>query len=239
MVRRLILDALQSWVYQGKSGQVLDPERLYDASAVLAGTILMASSISGSGPGTWDSSVSLTTLLPIVARQRDLFYQRLLELATGDRGRRLRKLAAQSRQPFGHVRHDLNMFLAKYGADQIQHRHLSWMFARMGYEQASRDEASIIPCLSARIESEIHARLVMINRLVRSGELDQARRLITEVIELWHRGIRCGGLADPGAFSASRDCSHSFPTAKTPFPTIASKYSSISSDNSSTRAHSL
>jgi len=197
MVRRLILDALQSWVCQGKSSRTLDPERLYDASAVLAGTILMASSISGSGPGTWDSSVSLTTLLPIVARQRDLFYQRLLELATGDRGRRLRKLAAESRQPFGHVRHDLNMFLAKYGADQIQHRHLSWMFARMGYEQASREEASIIPCLSARIESEIHARLVMINRLVRTAELDQARRLITEVIELWHRRIRCGGLADP------------------------------------------
>ncbi|MEY3175694.1 MAG: hypothetical protein RLZZ436_3608 [Planctomycetota bacterium] len=195
MVRRLILDALQSWVEEGGSGP--DPERLYDASAVLAGTILMASSISGSGPGTWDSSVSLTTLLPVVARQRDLFYQRLLELATGERGRRLRRLAAESRQPFGHVRHDLNMFLAKYGADQIQHRHLSWMFARMGYEQASREEATIIPCLSARLESEIHSRLVMINRLVRSGQLDQARRTISEVIELWHRGIRCGGLADP------------------------------------------
>ena len=199
IVRRLILDALQAWASypNGKSNSTPDPERLYDASAVLAGTILMASSISGSGPGAWDSSVSLTTLLPIVARQRDLFYQRLLELATGERGRRLRKLAAESRQPFGHVRHDLNMFLSKYGADQIQHRHLSWMFARMGYEQASREEASVIPCLSARIESEIHARLVMINRLVRTAELDHARRLISEVIELWHRGIRCGGLADP------------------------------------------
>ncbi len=199
IVRRLILDALQAWAgfSGGKSSSNPDPERLYDASAVLAGTILMASSISGSGPGAWDSSVSLTTLLPVVARQRDIFYQRLLELATGERGRRLRKLAAESRQPFGHVRHDLNMFLSKYGADQIQHRHLSWMFARMGYEQASREEASVIPCLSARIESEIQARLVTINRLVRTAELDQARNLISEVIELWHRGIHCGGLADP------------------------------------------
>jgi hypothetical protein len=201
MVRRLILDALQSWVERNKDPDdphyVLDPERLYDASVVLAGTILMASAISGSGPGTWDSSVSLTTLLPIVARQRDQFYQRLLEIAQGERGRRLKKLARETRQPFGHVRHDLNMFLSKYGADQIQHRHLSWMFARMGYEQASREEASFIPCLSARFESEIQARLVMLNRFVRKGELDQARRLIAEVIELWNRGIQCGGLADP------------------------------------------
>ncbi|MEY3459856.1 MAG: hypothetical protein RL215_3013, partial [Planctomycetota bacterium] len=199
IVRRLILDALQSWIDRGnpQPNSSPDPERLYDASAVLAGTILMASSISGSGPGTWDSSVSLTTLLPVVARQRDQFYQKLLELARGERARRLRRLARESRQPFGHVRHDLNMYLSKYGADQIQHRHLSWMFARMGYEQASREEASVIPCLSARFESEIHARLVMINRFVRNGELDQPRRLLSEVIELWHRGIHCGGLADP------------------------------------------
>lgn len=41
----------------------------------------MASAISGSGPQTYDSSVSLTSLLPIVARQRDHFYQRLLDTA--------------------------------------------------------------------------------------------------------------------------------------------------------------
>ena len=200
IVRRLILDSLLDWINAGKKTadtSDTDPERLFDASAVLAGTILMASAISGSGPQTYDSSVSLTSLLPVVARQRDNFYQRLLDTATGDRGRRLKKLAAESRQPFGHVRHELNMYLAKYGADQVQHRHLSWMFARMGFEEASCEEASVIPCLSARFESEIQSRLVMVPRIVHSGELDTARRLITEVIDFLHRGIECGGLVDP------------------------------------------
>jgi hypothetical protein len=195
VVRKLILDSLLDWI--GDDAENPDPERLFDASAVLAGTILMASSISGSGPQTYDSSVSLTSLLPVVARQRDHFYQRLLDTATGDRAKRLKKLAAESRQPFGHVRHELNMYLAKYGADQVQHRHLSWMYARMGFEDASREEASVIPCLSARFESELQARLVMIPRIVRAGELDRARQMITEVIDLLHRGIECGGLVDP------------------------------------------
>ena len=150
----------------------------------------MASAISGSGPQTYDSSVSLTSLLPIVARQRDNFYQRLLDTAKGERAKRLKRLANESRQPFGHVRHELNMYLSKYGADQVQHRHLSWMFARMGFEKASCEEASVIPCLSARFESEIQSRLVMVPRLVRNGELDTAQRMITEVIDLLHRGYR-------------------------------------------------
>ena len=195
VVRRLILDSLIDWIHSG--GGKPDPERLFDASAVLAGTILMASAISGSGPQTYDSSVSLTSLLPIVARQRDNFYQRLLDTAKGERAKRLKRLANESRQPFGHVRHELNMYLAKYGADQVQHRHLSWMFARMGFEKASCEEASVIPCLSARFESEIQSRLVMVPRLVRTGELDTARRLVTEVLDLLHRGIECGGLVDP------------------------------------------
>lgn len=195
VVRRLILDSLLDWIHA--DGDKADPERLFDASAVLAGTILMASAISGSGPQTYDSGVSLTSLLPVVARQRDNFYQRLLDSATGDRARRLKRLASEARQPFGHVRHELNMYLAKYGADQVQHRHLSWMFARMGFEKASCEEASIIPCLSARFESEMQSRLVMVPRLVRHGELDTARCLITEVIDLLHRGIECGGIVDP------------------------------------------
>ena len=195
IVRRLIIDSLIDWIHQ--DSETADPERLFDASAVLAGTILMASAISGSGPQTYDSSVSLTSLLPIVARQRDNFYQRLLDTAKGERAKRLKKLANESRQPFGHVRHELNMYLSKYGADQVQHRHLSWMFARMGFEEASCEEASVIPCLSARFESEIQSRLVMVPRLVRSGELDTARRLLTEVTDLLHRGIQCGGLVDP------------------------------------------
>ncbi|MFN5435024.1 MAG: hypothetical protein ACK5ES_10705 [Planctomyces sp.] len=198
VVRRLILDALLSWISKGKGRLgAEDPERLYDAAAVLTGTILMGSSISGSGPQTWDSSVSLTSLLPMVARQRDCFYSELLEQAEGERRKRLRRLATSTRQPFGHVRHQLNLYLAKYGADQVQHRHLSWVFARMGYEQASREEASVIPSLAARFESEISARLVTIPRHLRAGKPEEAARLMDESLELLERAIHCGGFVDP------------------------------------------
>lgn len=67
----------------------------------------------------------------------------------------------------------------------------------MGFEEASCEEASVIPCLSARFESEIQSRLVMVPRLVRNGELETAQRMLTEVMDLLHRGIECGGLVDP------------------------------------------
>lgn len=195
VIRRLILDALLDWVRKG--GSRGREERLHDASAVLSGTILMASAISGSGPDTHASGVTLTTLLPQVARQRDHFYSRILEQTAGDRRRRLQRQASRTRQPFGHVRHELNMFLARFGAEQVQHRHLSWMYARMGYDDASREEASTIPCLAARIESEIFARLVICRREIREGNPEHAADLIDEVMGLLNRGIETGGLVDP------------------------------------------
>ena len=44
---------------------------------MLAGTILMASGISGEGPATFDSTITLAKLLPKIARYRDEFYERL------------------------------------------------------------------------------------------------------------------------------------------------------------------
>lgn len=195
VIRGLILDALLDWVRKGgKRGR---QERLHDASAVLSGTILMASAISGPGPQAHASDVSLTTLLPQVARQRDHFYNRILELSEGERKRRLQRHASRTRQPFGHVRHELNLFLARFGAEQVQHRHLSWMFARMGYEEASRQEAAAIPCLAARIESEIFSRMVLARRCLREKNPEQAAELLRETRGLLARGIATGGLVDP------------------------------------------
>ena len=134
ILRKIIVDAMVNWI-ELQTDLPLE-ERLHDAAAVLCGTMLMASSISGAGPDTHSSDVSLTTLLPRVARQRDGYYDQLLKSLVGPRGERLRRLAEQTRQPFGHVRHHLNMFLASYGAQQIQHRQLAYLYARMGHTQA-------------------------------------------------------------------------------------------------------
>ena len=85
VVQQVTLDALMARVDDEKE---LPREQLvFEAAAVLAGTVLMASGISGSGPGTHDSSVTLSNLLPIVATYRDAFYEQLIQRAAPSIGR--------------------------------------------------------------------------------------------------------------------------------------------------------
>jgi hypothetical protein len=195
VVRKVILDALLDWAAKQKR---VDPEEvLFDISAVLCGTILMASSISGDGPECHDSNETLSSLLPRVARQRDEFYARLVETASGARAKRLARHAKLTRQPFGHVRQALNMYLAQYGAQQVQRRQLAYLFARMGYAEASLRQASIIPCASARFECEVLCRANAGRRIVEQGKLEQTLQLLQEAEDYLHRGIECGALVDP------------------------------------------
>lgn len=195
IVRKVILDALLDWA--SKQKRVDADEVLFDISAVLCGTILMASSISGDGPECHDSNVTLSSLLPRVARQRDEFYSRLVKSASGTRAKRLARQTKLTRQPFGHVRQALNMFLAQYGAQQVQRRQLAYLFARMGYTDASLRQASVIPCASARFECEVLCRTHAARRVVEQGKLNEAAQLLLEAEEYLHRGIECGALVDP------------------------------------------
>ncbi len=195
LIRKIILDSLVDWIEKNQSDQ--PEEVLYDASAVLCGTMLMASAISGSGPDTHSSDVTLTSLLPQVARQRDAFYARLLEAVEGPRAQRLDQQNKLTQQPFGHVRQGLNLYLARYGARQMQHRHLALIYAHMGFANASREQSSIIPSASVRFECEIQWRLTDVHRHLERGQLPAAVGLIDEVEDLLQRGIHCGALVDP------------------------------------------
>jgi hypothetical protein len=195
VIRNIILQALLSWI--DRDDGTPREERLFDASAVLCGTILMASAISGSGPGTHDSAVSLSHLLPKVARQRDLFYAHLLQTATGKRAKRLKREAKRTQQPFGHVRQHLNIELSRFGARQVHDRFLTQVYARMGFPEASREQAARIPCPAARFESEIGWRLTSAKRSLERGDARHAARLLHETREQIHRGIDCGAIVDP------------------------------------------
>lgn len=199
VIRQIILDALLNWMQESrKAHKRLDEEEiLFDASAVLCGTMLMASAISGSGPGVHNSSITLTSLLPRVAHQRDAFYARLLQEAKGARRKRLLKEAELTQQPFGHVRQRLNIELAKYGARQVQTRHLAQMFARMGYSESSRKQALVIPSASARFECEIEWRITDAHRQIEQGRLPLAVERLREIEDHLQRGIACGALIDP------------------------------------------
>ncbi|MCH8828161.1 MAG: hypothetical protein IID45_01140 [Planctomycetes bacterium] len=195
VVRQVILESLLSWMAQYDG--VSEEERLHDAAAVLCGTMLMASAISGSGPGAHDSTTSLSSLLPSVAQQRDLFYAHLLSNASGKRARRLQREAEATQQPFGHVRIHLNLELARLGARQVNDRFLAQLYARMGSAESSRQQAARIPSPAARFESEIAWRLASCSRHLDREELDEAVPFLREIGDLLDRGIECGALVDP------------------------------------------
>lgn len=196
ILRSIVLDALFDWIE--KASEKLPREAvIFEASAVLCGTILMASTISGSGPNTYDSETSLSTLLPKVAGQRDAFYSRLLESLSGDEAVRVKKESKRTRQPFGHVRQSLNLYIANRGAAQVQYGHLAYLYARMGYPAASRAAAAMIPALSVRFESEIECCLATGHLALDRGDLEGAARLVRELEDLLERGIHCGALMDP------------------------------------------
>ncbi len=198
IVRQVILDALLDWLdVQVRIEKVPYEEALFDASAALSGTILMASSISGSGPDTFDSTISLSSLLPIVARQRDQFYEHLMQGISGERAARLRKHQEQTQQPFGHVRHALNMFLSSHGAKQVRNHELALMYARMGFAEESRRQASIIPAASSRFETEIQWRLRIAHQELQEARFEAAEELMQEILQLQQRAIACGAFMDP------------------------------------------
>ena len=183
------------WIAQQQ--KLSEEERYYDAAAVLSGTMLMASSISGSGPESHDSNVNLISLLPKVARQRDAYYERLMTEAKGARRIRLRREAKLTQQPFGHIRQHLNIVLARHGAAQVQDRHVSGIYARLGYPQAAREQSARVPAASARFETEIEWRIVAAGRAVERGATGEAAQLLREIEDHLDRGINCGALADP------------------------------------------
>ncbi|HMC65273.1 MAG TPA: hypothetical protein VKI65_10075 [Gemmataceae bacterium] len=195
VVRQIALDALLDRIEH--RGDIRESEALFEAGAVLAGIILMASGQSGSGPDTHDSTTTLATLTPRIARYRDAFYRQLLEGAAGPHGDRLRQEAQLTRQPFGGVRQHLNRYLARQRALQLQQRHLALILAEMGYSEASRRQAARIPVASVRMKSDIRVRLVAGQQHVEQGELVEAARLLPEIEDLLHRGIACGALVDP------------------------------------------
>ncbi|QDT46300.1 hypothetical protein Pan258_03180 [Symmachiella dynata] len=195
IVRQIVVDALVDWIEQAED--MTEEEALYQAAAALCGTMLMASSISGAGPDTHSSDISLTTLLPKVARQRDAFYARLMESLSGLVAEKIIAEARVHRQPFGRVRQHLNLFLADYGARQLQHVHTSLLYARMGYPEESMRHANTIPSSAARIECEIQCAITAANIDLDHNDITAAAQRAAEIPDLIHRGIGCGALVDP------------------------------------------
>ena len=157
VLQQVSLDAMMERIEH--RGSLPYEEMLFEAAAVLAGTVLMGSRISGNRPEAHDSSVTLSSLVQQIAVYRDTFYERLLAEMQGAHGERLRAEAQAVRQPFGGVRQHFNQHLARRRAEQLQHVHLAELFARMGQTEAAQRQARVVPVASARLKCDIHCRL--------------------------------------------------------------------------------
>jgi hypothetical protein len=197
VLQQITLDSLLERVtaLDGKAGT--RDELVFEAAAVLAGTILMASGTTGSGPGTHGSEVSLATLLPHIASYRDEFYRDLLAKSAGPHGDRLRAEAQRTRQPLGGARQHLNHELARRRAMQMQHVHLAQLYARMGYADAAIAQAHTVRIASARMLCQIYCRLTAGHQAIDAENLEPVARYLPEIEDLLHRGIECGALVDP------------------------------------------
>ncbi len=195
VVPQVTLDALLERVEC--STELPGEELLWEGSAVLAGTILMATGMSGRGPETHDSYTSLATLIARIARYRDEFYERLLGTLANLHGARLRVESAERKQPLAGARQHLNQTLARRRARQMQHAHLAELYARMGYPEASLRQAAGVPVASSRFVCEIGCLITSAQLSVRRGQAAAAADLLAQIEELIGRGIECGALVDP------------------------------------------
>ena len=195
VIQQVTLNALMQRV--AEPGRIPRKERQKEAAAVLAGTILMASGVSGSGPDTHDSNSSLGTLLPRIATYRDAFYERLIEKMSGKHRERLDKEATKLRQPFGGARQHLNAQLTRRRASQLEHVRLASLFARMGYPDAAQRQIDAVPVTSARMVCQIDCNISLAQRHVEENRLDEANNLLRECRSILLRGIKCGAIVDP------------------------------------------
>ena len=195
IVRTVTLDALLKRVNENDEHD--RDELMVESANVLAGTILMASGISGWGPGAYTSNVTLGSLMKPIAQYRDAFYDDRMQAIGGKHGQRLLAESRLRHQPFGAVRQFLNAALANRRADQLQHVQLARLYARMGYAEAATKQLDTVPAASARMVCRIDCKMTTGLRRLREGNLEEASKVPTSAFDLLKRAINCGAIVDP------------------------------------------
>jgi len=201
VVQQATLDGILSWPAACRADGLAaadEPQRQWESSAVLAGVMLMASGLSGHGPGSPLAALPLAELLPRIAAYRDEFYRRLLASLPAGHRERLEEESRRMRQPFGGVRRHINAVLAGRRARQVENVALAATLARLGRSAAAERLVAAVPAASARMLARITDHVVAAQReLWRQDDATAAVRELDAAAELLHRGVDCGALVDP------------------------------------------
>ena len=194
VIQQVTLDALLARAAEESAPR---EELITEAAAVLAGTMLMGSAISGYGPSAFASTTTLGSLMAPIAQFRDEFYEQFLETLTGSHLERLLEEQKIRRQPFGGARQHLNTHLARQRASQLEHMQLARLFARMGHAQAAREQSDFVSVPSARLIATIDCLLTSGNHALQAGRLDEAAETVPLIMDWVLRAVNCGALVDP------------------------------------------
>jgi hypothetical protein len=172
-------------------------EYFHEAGIVLAGTVLMASAMSGRGPGSYDSNVKLANLVPKIARLRDRYYEHRFDKLQGVHKGRLQEEAGRLRQPFAGARQHLNQAITKHRADQLQRRHVALFLAEIGAFEPAWDRVHQKSPVSTQSSVRLESALTTVERSVESKNLAAAADALGQLDKYVHQGIECGALPDP------------------------------------------
>lgn len=175
----------------------LHQEYTREAGIVLAGTVLMASAMSGRAPGSYDSTVKLSTLVPRIAKLRDNFYSYCFSRLQGQHRKRMAIEAEELRQPFGRARQSLNQAITRHRAEQLQNRHIAIFLSDLGNPREAVRRLRADSPLSDRFQQLLKTSLTNIQIAVKINSLNSAESEFFNLEEILHRGIECGALPDP------------------------------------------
>ncbi|MGN6545364.1 MAG: hypothetical protein ACTHK7_09980 [Aureliella sp.] len=195
VIQQVTLDALLA--RPAEETHLPSDELLLEAAAVLAGTMLMGSGISGNSPSTFPSTTTLASLMTPIAQFRDEFYEQFLERLSGRHAQRLLEEQKIRRQPLGGARQHLNTHLARQRASQLEHVQLARLFARMGHAAAAKEQSDFVSVPSARMIAQIDCLLTSGNHALQVGRLDEASDVLPQIMDWVRRAIGCGAIVDP------------------------------------------
>ena len=212
VVQQATLDGILSWADASvMSPSDREPSRQAqlrrESAAVLAGVILMASGLSGHGPGAVSASLPLADLLPRIAGYRDEFYRWLMTQLPADHRQLLDEETRRLRQPFGGVRRHINSLLAGRRARQVESVALAAVLARLGRADGAERMAGMVPAASARMAARITSRVVAAQQALRrsaAADTSSAANESTAALDqldvasaLLMRAVACGAVVDP------------------------------------------
>ena len=194
IVQQVTLDSL---AVRCEGDPYLKPELVFEAGAVLAGTILMATSVCGRGPDSFDSNTSIASLLPQIARMRDQFYDWLLSTVEGIHGENLRKEAKENDNR-SEVPGNILMPNSQISGKRNLKKYV-WRGSTLGWadSNAANELSNSVQVASARIRTKIESKLTESNQAIAKAEYSQSAEDLAETTQLIHQGIQCGALIDP------------------------------------------